>query len=104
MELLGGRGSAKFKEFREMCCECFLHLREHHHRIILLLEMFSKGNEHLPCFAGNSNQVLEDMRKRFLGDNSTTEATEIMNSLIDDAVGHWTTILYDQYQEKYVGI
>lgn len=105
IEVLGGSGSSKFGEFRDMFVDCFMHLRGHHHRIILLLEMVSKGNAHLPCFAGDPQQVLEAARRRFLPDCADSAAVRgAVYALIDEAAGHWTTTLYDQYQERYVGI
>jgi phosphatidylinositol 4-kinase B len=104
IELLGGRHGAKYAEFRACCTQCFLHLRRHHHRIILLLQMVSKGNEHLPCFAGDPTGVLEQTRQRFLADYTEAQAGAKMRDLIDEAAGHWTTTLYDHYQEHYVGI
>jgi phosphatidylinositol kinase/protein kinase (PI-3 family) len=38
--------------FREICVKTFLELRKNHQKIVLLLEMISHGNEHLPCFSG----------------------------------------------------
>ena len=49
---------------RELCVNIFLTLRRYHNRIILLLEMLAKGNEHLDCFGGDCNRVIEEMRQR----------------------------------------
>jgi phosphatidylinositol kinase/protein kinase (PI-3 family) len=79
-------------------------LRRHHHRLVLLLEMIAKGNEHLDCFGGNPNRVVEDMRTRFFPDVNDSAAVEGVHRLIDESIDNWTTTCYDRYQRFVVGI
>jgi len=82
----------------------FMELRRHSHRIILLMEMTSKGNEHLPCFGGNSQRVLDDLRERFQNELHDRAVMEYVHSLIDLSIDNWTTTCYDSYQRCCVGI
>ncbi len=66
--------------------------------------MTSKSNEHIPCFAGDAHNVIEDFRCRFCGEKSDAEAVLVFNKLINDAAGEWTTRLYDSYQESFIGL
>lgn len=79
-------------------------LRRHHHRIVLLLDMLAKGNEHLECFGNNPNRVVEELRKRFCPDVHDNAATEMVHKLIDQSIDNWTTTCYDRYQRICVGI
>ncbi len=89
---------------RKMCVRSFLTLRKQHHRVVLLLEMISKGNEHLPCFAGDAQRVIEDMRLRFFPDVHDIAAAEEVQRLIDASLDNWTTTCYDRYQRYFVGV
>jgi phosphatidylinositol kinase/protein kinase (PI-3 family) len=81
-----------------------MELRKNSHRIVLLLEMLSKGNEHLPCFGGNPHKVLDDLRGRFQTELHDRAAMEHVHNLIDLAIDNWTTTCYDSYQRCCVGI
>ncbi len=104
VELMGGEHSKTFHRFRRHCVQSFLELRKHHYRIILLLEMISKGNEHLRCFSGDSKRVIDDMRRRFCPDMHDNAVVEVVHSLIDNSLDNWTTTWYDRYQKCFVGV
>jgi phosphatidylinositol 4-kinase len=70
----------------------------------MLLEMLAKGNEHLPCFGGNSSRAIDEMRRRFRPDMHDHAAVEFVHTLIDQSIDNWTTSCYDRYQRLCVGI
>ena len=82
----------------------FLELRRNHNRIVLLLEMLSHGNEHLPFFGGNPKRVVVELRRRFRLDLHDRDAAEFVHTLIETSAGNWTTTCYDRYQRCCVGI
>jgi phosphatidylinositol 4-kinase len=104
VELMDGPRSRTFMRFRELCVKTFLELRRNHNRIVLLLEMLSHGNEHLPFFAGNPKRVIGELRKRFRLDLNDRDAAEFVHTLIETSAGNWTTTCYDRYQRCCVGI
>lgn len=89
---------------RDICVKVFMELRRHHHSIVLLLEMLSKGNEHLPCFGDNAQRVVDEFRLRFVPDVHDNAAAEHVHDLIDLATDNWTTTCYDRYQRCCVGV
>jgi phosphatidylinositol 4-kinase len=104
IELMDGAHSAQFHKFRDVCVKTYMALRRHHRRIVLLLEMLARGNEHLPCFAGNPHRVIEDLRKRFRPELHDRAAMEFAHSLINASMDSWTTTCYDRYQKVAQGI
>lgn len=89
---------------RRTCVQSFMELRKHHSRIVLLLEMISKGSEHLRCFDGDAKRVIDEMRQRFYPDIHDNAAAESVQKLIDDSLDNWTTNWYDKYQKCFVGV
>eukprot|EP00607_Mallomonas_marina_P006435 CAMPEP_0182426888 /NCGR_PEP_ID=MMETSP1167-20130531/13404_1 /TAXON_ID=2988 /ORGANISM="Mallomonas Sp, Strain CCMP3275" /LENGTH=878 /DNA_ID=CAMNT_0024608629 /DNA_START=749 /DNA_END=3385 /DNA_ORIENTATION=+ len=104
VELLEGAHSPLFHRFRELCVKTFMELRKNNHRIVLLLEMLSKGNEHLPCFGGNPQRVMDELKSRFRSELHDRAAMEHVHGLVDLALDNWTTTCYDSYQRCCVGI
>ena len=104
VDLMGGMNSSLFRQYRDTCVASFLALRQQSHRITLSLEMLIQGAEHLPCFFGDPQKSLFDMKKRFQLHLSDREATKFMNKLIDESAGDWTSSMYDCYQKCCVGI
>lgn len=81
-----------------------MELRRHFERVILMMEMMSKGNENLPCFGGNPKKAFHEMRQRFFPDMNDIAATEAVNDLINQSLDNWTTRVYDGYQRCCQGI
>ena len=79
-------------------------LRKEHHRIVLLLDMLSRGSEHLPCFSGAPQKTLENLKDRFCTDLNDNAAVERVHRLIDAAANNWTTTCYDRYQRYFTGV
>lgn len=89
---------------RDICVKTFMELRRNHHRIILLLEMLSNGNEGLPCFGNDASSTIDDMKKRFVLEMHDHAAVEYVHQLINQSVEDWTTSCYDHYQRCCVGV
>lgn len=89
---------------RNICVSVFLELRRHYERVILMMEMMSKGNENLPCFAGNPTKSFQEMRQRFLPGMNDIAVAEAVNELINLSLDNWTTRVYDGYQRCCQGI
>jgi hypothetical protein len=89
---------------RDLCVKTFMELRRHHNKVVLLLEMLSQGNEHLPVFAGNKRRVLSDLRRRFRTELYDRAAVDFVHELINESLDNWTTTCYDRYQRCCVGI
>jgi phosphatidylinositol kinase/protein kinase (PI-3 family) len=70
----------------------------------LYLETISKGNEHLGCFDNNPQQVLQEMCERFFPHMNDHAAENMIHTLINQSLDHWTTNAYDQYQRLCQGI
>jgi len=104
IELMGGPSSNCFKRFRQLCCDTFMALRKHYHKITSLVEMMAHGNEHLPCFGGQPEEVIQAMTNRFRPDLHDRACISYVNHLIDDAMHNWRTTFYDKYQQCFVGI
>lgn len=81
-----------------------MELRKHHHKIVLLLEMISVGNEHLPFFLGNPQRTIEQLRNRFRPEVHDQAAIEHVQHLINLATDNWTTTCYDRFQRCCVGV
>lgn len=81
-----------------------MELRKHSQRIMLLLEMLSRGSEHLACFAEDSQRVMAEMHARFFPDLHDRAAANKVDELIHESLDHWSTSMYDQFQRCCGGI
>lgn len=88
----------------DLCVKTFMALRKEHHRIVLLVEMLSRGSGHLPCFSGNPQATLESLKNRFCTDLNDNAAMERVHDLINVAANNWTTTCYDRYQRCCTGV
>jgi phosphatidylinositol 4-kinase B len=104
VSLMGGIHSPGFHRFRDVCVKTFMELRKHHYRIVLLLEMLSVGNEHLPFFMGHPQRTVDELRQRFKPDMHDNAAIDHVHAMIDMAANNWTTTCYDRYQRCCVGV
>ena len=102
--VMGGPDSRLFRRFRALCVASFLELRKHRHRIVLLAEMAACGNEGLPCFCGQPDVALKELRDRFVPDLNDAACAEHVNGLVDRALASWSTGVYDSYQRCCTGI
>ena len=76
-----------------------MELRRHYERVILAIEMMSRGNETMACFAGNPTKALAEMRARFFPQMNDVAAAEQVQQLINQSLDNWTTTVYDSYQK-----
>ncbi|OBA22191.1 kinase-like protein [Metschnikowia bicuspidata var. bicuspidata NRRL YB-4993] len=103
VDLLDGVDSALFADFRKICKDCFLALREESELIINMVEIMQKESS-LPCFnSGENTSVL--LKQRLQLHLDVTAATDFVdNSLIGKSLGNMYTRLYDQFQLITQGI
>jgi phosphatidylinositol 4-kinase len=101
---MGGIESSLFQKFRDVIVKTFMTLRRHHDSLILVLEMFAKGNEHLDCFGTDAAKVIDDVRNRFYPTLNDNAAVEKVQWLVNSSIDNWSTSCYDRYQKCCVGI
>ncbi|KAJ2747625.1 Phosphatidylinositol 4-kinase pik1alpha (PI4-kinase)(PtdIns-4-kinase) [Coemansia sp. BCRC 34301] len=102
VDILGGRGSAKFAEFRQLLSKAFLGLRKYADNICLLVEMMLKDSP-LPCLGGGAATVTA-LRDRFHLALSEQQAEELVESLLLSSCDNITTRMYDAFQYYSNGI
>jgi phosphatidylinositol kinase/protein kinase (PI-3 family) len=99
-ELMGGRRSKLFNEFRALCVRGFKALKKNTNKIILLVEMMRQGvGSEFPCFVGGEEvirQLKERLRPR--AKMSDNDCKEYVNWLINESLDNWTTRCYDRFQ------
>jgi len=99
VDVMGGYKSPCYKEYCRLCVTGFLAARQHHRKIMMLVEMTmeGKGKKVLPCLQGGQ-QVLDALLARFHLDWSNEECEKFVYELIEEARGSWRTLVYDAYQ------
>ncbi|KAJ2004770.1 Phosphatidylinositol 4-kinase pik1alpha (PI4-kinase)(PtdIns-4-kinase) [Coemansia thaxteri] len=102
VDILGGRDSTKFAEFRQLLVQAFLGLRKHADNICLLVEMMLKSSP-LPCLGGGAATVAA-LRDRFHLALSEQQAEELVESLLLSSCDNITTRMYDAFQYYSNGI
>ncbi|KAJ2611729.1 Phosphatidylinositol 4-kinase pik1alpha (PI4-kinase)(PtdIns-4-kinase) [Coemansia sp. RSA 1365] len=102
IDILGGRESAKFAEFRELLVKAFITLRKHADNICLLVEMMVKDSP-LPCLGGNLATVAA-LRERFHLTLSESQMEELVDGLLISSCDNITTRMYDAFQYYSNGI
>ncbi|KAJ2643661.1 Phosphatidylinositol 4-kinase pik1alpha (PI4-kinase)(PtdIns-4-kinase), partial [Coemansia sp. RSA 1694] len=102
VDILGGRESAKFAEFRQLLTKAFLGLRKHADNVCLLVEMMLKDSP-LPCLGGGAATVTA-LRDRFHLALSEQQAEELAESLLLSSCDNITTRMYDAFQYYSNGI
>ena len=65
VEVLGGKKSKKFREFRELMRLGFMALQEHADKITKLVEMMFLGQRDLPCFI-EGESLIKSLKERIL--------------------------------------
>ncbi|KAJ1816364.1 Phosphatidylinositol 4-kinase pik1alpha (PI4-kinase)(PtdIns-4-kinase) [Coemansia sp. RSA 2598] len=102
VDILGGRDSAKFAQFRELLIKAFLALRKHADNICLLVEMMLKDSP-LPCLGGGAATVTM-LRDRFHLSLSEQQVEELIDTLLVSSCDNITTRMYDAFQYYSNGI
>ncbi|KAJ2857865.1 Phosphatidylinositol 4-kinase pik1alpha (PI4-kinase)(PtdIns-4-kinase) [Coemansia erecta] len=102
IDILGGRESAKFAQFRELLIKAFLALRKHADNICLLVEMMLKDSP-LPCLGGGAATV-SMLRDRFHLSLSEQQVEELIDTLLVSSCDNITTRMYDAFQYYSNGI
>lgn len=102
VEILGGRDSTKFTEFRDLLVRAFLSLRKHAENVCLLVEMMLHSSP-LPCLGGGASTVTA-LRDRFHLALSEQEAKELVDEMLISSCDNITTRMYDTFQYYSNGI
>lgn len=102
--VMGGKDSASFSYFRELCVQGFLEARKpsNTQRILLLVEMMSSGvggQLQLPCVANQATSTLvSSIKDLFAVRRSDEDIRCMVDSLIEHSLDNWYTRQYDNYQ------
>ncbi|KAJ2452507.1 Phosphatidylinositol 4-kinase pik1alpha (PI4-kinase)(PtdIns-4-kinase) [Coemansia sp. RSA 2336] len=102
VDILGGRDSAKFAEFRKLLVTAFLALRKHADNVCLLVEMMIKDSP-LPCLGGGPATVTA-LRERFHLALSEQQIEDLVDSMLVSSCDNITTRMYDAFQYYSNGI
>ncbi|ORX67818.1 kinase-like protein [Linderina pennispora] len=102
VDILGGRESAKFQEFRGLLVKAFLALRKYADNICLLVEMMVKDSP-LPCLSGGQATVAS-LRDRLHLTLSDQQTEELVNGLLMSSCDNVTMRMYDSFQYYSNGI
>eukprot|EP00347_Sterkiella_histriomuscorum_P016779 403351884 len=106
VEVLGGKQSKKFREFRELMRLGFMAIQEHADKIIKLVEMMFLGQRDLPCFI-EGEPLIKGLKDRILPGGhpmSEIEAARHIDQIISVSYDNWRTKVYDQFQYCCQGI
>ncbi|KAJ2632294.1 Phosphatidylinositol 4-kinase pik1alpha (PI4-kinase)(PtdIns-4-kinase) [Coemansia sp. RSA 1290] len=102
VDILGGRDSAKFAEFRKLMVTAFLALRKHADNVCLLVEMMIKDSP-LPCLGGGPATVTA-LRERFHLALSEQQIEDLIDNMLVSSCDNITTRMYDAFQYYSNGI
>ncbi|KAJ2830524.1 Phosphatidylinositol 4-kinase pik1alpha (PI4-kinase)(PtdIns-4-kinase) [Coemansia erecta] len=102
IDILGGRESTKFAEFRALLATAFLALRKHADNVCLLVEMMIKDSP-LPCLGGGPATVTA-LRERFHLALSEQQIEELVGNMLVSSCDNITTRMYDAFQYYSNGI
>mmetsp|Transcript_61046 Transcript_61046/g.89525 ORF Transcript_61046/g.89525 Transcript_61046/m.89525 type:complete len:175 (+) Transcript_61046:307-831(+) len=104
VDVMGGKDSASFSYFRELCVQGFLEARkpEYSQRVLLIVEMMSSGlggQLHLPCVANQTTaSLVSSIKDLYMLRLSDEHVRSMVDSLIDQSIDNWYTRQYDNYQ------
>ncbi|WAR59272.1 hypothetical protein PtB15_10B614 [Puccinia triticina] len=103
--LSAGNELNRFHEFVELFKLSFKKIRKHAERIITIVELMQVESK-LPCFGGNGDLVIKNLRDRFqLGLTSDDKLDEfIENKLVLASLNSVFTRLYDSFQYFSQGV
>eukprot|EP00921_Rhytidocystis_pertsovi_P012824 GHVQ01020827.1.p1 GENE.GHVQ01020827.1~~GHVQ01020827.1.p1 ORF type:complete len:3596 (+),score=305.35 GHVQ01020827.1:915-11702(+) len=99
LDLMGGRCSRHFAEFKHLCVISYLAIREQGHLLLLLVELMH-GSGYV-CF---KKKTLSRLRWRLQLDKSPQEASEFIIGKVHESCNSITTKLYDIVQSIQQGI
>ena len=106
LELLGGKNSDNFKEYRKRLFKGYLAIYENYEKIQKLTEFTFMGQgQYFPCFAEKEN-ALTNLKERLRPkDNmSKQQKRQYIDDLLSKSIDNWTTTYYDKFQYYIQGI
>ena len=106
MEILGGIESKNFQIFRKLMWDGMIAISKHYKKIMILTEMMFCGyGTDLLCFE-RGQETLQKLKERFCPKDKmkNRDYLELVDNLIEKALGNWRTKWYDKYQYYFQGI
>ncbi|KAH0472207.1 MAG: uncharacterized protein KVP18_004767 [Porospora cf. gigantea A] len=103
LDIMQGPDSDNFEYFRRLVISGFLEARKSAEKIILLVEMMMTATT-MPCFSGNAEFALQQLKERFMLKLPERQCINHILSLIDQSVNNWRTVQYDTFQRITNGI
>ncbi|ETV70846.1 hypothetical protein H257_13626 [Aphanomyces astaci] len=103
VECMGGKDSANFKTFTDLCIQAAVAARRHGETLYTLVEVMSFHSK-LPCFSGNVTATLQAFRDRLFLNVPEDKVGRVVEGLIHKAFDNFGTAKYDQFQEYSNGI
>ncbi|RHY86264.1 hypothetical protein DYB35_003906 [Aphanomyces astaci] len=100
---MGGKDSANFKTFTDLCIQAAVAARRHGETLYTLVEVMSFHSK-LPCFSGNVTATLQAFRDRLFLNVPEDKVGRVVEGLIGKAFDNFGTAKYDQFQEYSNGI
>lgn len=106
IEIFGGTNSSNFQKFRKLLWKGMIAISKHYQKILILVEMMYCGyGKNMECFK-DGEKTISDLKRRFKPKEnmSKKEYIELVDTLIQKALGSWRTKWYDKYQYYFQGI
>lgn len=76
--------------YRELCKKAFIALRRKADDLVMLVELMGRGSR-MPCFGSGVGYVVRELRGRFVGGLSESEAEAWVDELIRKSAGSYFT-------------
>jgi hypothetical protein len=104
LDVMGGVNDPVFRYFKVLLFQAFLAARARADEILAATQLMLPGST-VPCFGGDPNGVLTQLRQKFLLHLQTdVEVAQALWRMVEDSVDNWRTRRYDQFQQWQNGI
>ena len=102
VQVMGGRRSTYYAEYKRLCVEAFLVVRRHAPALLSITDMMVHRSM-FPAFLFNP-RAAKDMKRRFMLDVPDGQVTGKIEAMIDVSYKHAGTTAYDKFQVFSNGI
>uniref|UniRef100_A0ABD2X175 Phosphatidylinositol 4-kinase beta n=1 Tax=Trichogramma kaykai TaxID=54128 RepID=A0ABD2X175_9HYME len=97
VEVMGGKNSEMFDEFKSLMLKGFIAARKHLDKIVNLVEIMISGVQ-LPCFRNGGASTVQGLKNRFHLTLTEDQLRRHVDDLVESSLHSWSTKLYDRYQ------